>query len=345
MRKLTRSSGRDNPDTVTLALAGDVMLGRLVRDAIKERGYTYPWGDILPALAGADRFLVNLECALTSETRRWYDGEPKPFHFRADPDMAAALTAGGVDGVSLANNHIGDFGDAGLLETVRVLDRAGIAHAGAGMDLAGARAPARFLARGRRVALFAAADHPAAWRASAGAPGMHFLPVPPGEAELGPLLDAIQAERSRAEHIVLSLHWGPNMLERPSAEFRSLAHRMLDAGVDVVWGHSAHIPQGIELSEEKLILYDTGDLIDDYAVDPQLRNDLGAIFLVTLGCAGVDRLEVIPIQIADRQARLARGEGAAWITRRIARLSAEFHTTLHPENDHLTLSPVGGGVR
>ncbi len=342
---MRRSFGGDSPDTVTLALAGDVMLGRLVGDAIKKRGYAYPWGDILPALAGADLFLVNLECALTSETRRWFGGEPKAFHFRADPDMVAALTAGGVEYVSLANNHIGDFGVAGLLETVHVLDQAGIAHAGAGMDLAAARAPARFLARGRRVVVFAAADYPVAWRASAGAPGMHFLPVPPTEEELAPLLEAIQAERSRAEHIVLSLHWGPNMRERPSVEFRNFAHRMLDAGVDVVWGHSAHVPQGIELSEGKMILYDTGDLIDDYAVDPVLRNDLGAIFLMTLGSAGVDRLEVIPIQMADRQARLARGEGAAWITTRIARLSAELHTTLRPENDRLNLRPVGGGVR
>jgi poly-gamma-glutamate synthesis protein (capsule biosynthesis protein) len=313
------------------------MLGRQVRDTIKERGYGYPWGDILPAIAKADFFLVNLECVLSAQTQRWFGNEAKWYHFRADPDMVAVLRAGSVSCVSLANNHIGDFGLDGLLDTIRALDSAGISHAGAGSDLDAARAPARLIVRGRQVAVMAAADYPSPWAASIGTPGMHFLAIPPQEDELAPLLQAIATERSRADYIILSLHWGYNMCERPSAEFRSFAHRMLDAGVDLIWGHSAHLPQAVERSDQKLVLYDTGDLIDDYAVDPTLRNDLSAVFMVTLGSAGVERLEVIPIRIADRQARLARGEDAAWITNRMARLSTELATTLSREDDRLLL--------
>lgn len=107
---------------LTIALAGDVMLGRLVNQAIARHGYEYPWGDVLPVVAQADLFLVNLECALTAETTRWHNGHAKAFYFRADPDRVATLVAGGVDVVALANNHAGDFGMRGLVESVHVLD-------------------------------------------------------------------------------------------------------------------------------------------------------------------------------------------------------------------------------
>jgi poly-gamma-glutamate synthesis protein (capsule biosynthesis protein) len=344
MTKSKRSSGSGSAGQVILALAGDVMLGRQVREAIATQGYAFPWGDILPAVALADLFLVNLECGLTAETKRWYGSDSKPFHFRADPEMVGVLTAGGVDCVSLANNHIGDFGQTGLLETVRVLDGAGIAHAGAGPDLAAARAPARLQVRGSRIAIFAAADYPAAWMASEELPGMNFLDLL-SEESLAPLLPAIRAERSHAEHVIVSLHWGPNMRQRPSASFRAFARRLLDGGADLVWGHSAHVLQGVELSGGRLILYDTGDLIDDYAIDPRLRNDLGGIFLVTLGSAGLVRLEVVPIRIVRCQARLAEAEDAAWTNGRVATLSTELGTTLTVEGSRLVLFPSPGGVQ
>ena len=136
--------------SVTLALVGDVMLGRVVNRMIAEHGFAYPWGDLLPAVRGADCFLINLECALTDHTERWRDGGHKPFYFRANPRVVETLRVAGVDFASLANNHAADFGMTGLLDTVRHLDEAGIAHAGAGGDLAG-RAGAGVLDR-RRVA-------------------------------------------------------------------------------------------------------------------------------------------------------------------------------------------------
>src|SRR3712207_4784257 len=111
---------------LTLALAGDVMLGRLTNRAIAARGFAYPWGDVLPVLEQADSFLINLECTLTAHTERWRDGASyKPFYFRADPPVVRTLELGRVDFACLANNHSGDFGTAGLLETLDVLDRAG----------------------------------------------------------------------------------------------------------------------------------------------------------------------------------------------------------------------------
>jgi poly-gamma-glutamate synthesis protein (capsule biosynthesis protein) len=142
------------------------MLGRLVNDTILRCGVAYPWGDVLPVIRSADLFLVNLECALTAQTNRWFGAVPKLFHFRAEPSAVETLRIAGVDFASLANNHIGDFGREGLLETIAVLDRAGIAHAGAGPTAAAACAPAQLTANGCRVGVVAFADHPEEWSTS-----------------------------------------------------------------------------------------------------------------------------------------------------------------------------------
>lgn len=164
---------------VTIAIAGDVMLGRPVNEAIAAHGAAYPWGDLLPRLRKVDLLLVNLECALTRRTERWRDGEEKAFYFRAHPAAVLSLTTAGVDFVSLANNHAGDFGIEGLLETLRVvLDAEGIAHAGAGLDLAGAQAPASLAARGTNVAVLAFADYPGPWSATATGPGINWARSP-----------------------------------------------------------------------------------------------------------------------------------------------------------------------
>ncbi|MBX6341092.1 MAG: CapA family protein, partial [Thermomicrobiaceae bacterium] len=158
---------------VTLAIAGDVMLGRLVNEVIAREGFAYPWDDLIPTLREVDAFLINLECALTSRTERWHDGAYKAFYFRAEPAVVETLRIGRVDFACLANTHIGDFGLEGLLETVAVLDRAGIAHAGAGADPISAAAPARLTVGGWRIAILAYADYPEEWAAAPGRPGIN----------------------------------------------------------------------------------------------------------------------------------------------------------------------------
>ena len=132
---------------------------------------------MLPAVRGADRFLINLECALTDRTERWSDGGQKPFYFRANPRVIETLRVAEVDFASLASNHAADFGMTGLLDTVRRLDEVGIAHAGAGADLAAARAPAFLPADNWRISVVAFADHPAIWAAGPASPGINYTPI------------------------------------------------------------------------------------------------------------------------------------------------------------------------
>ena len=324
----------------TLVFAGDVMLGRGVDESLQREGPAYPWGDLLPVLQGAGLVLVNLECALTERTERWSDGRYKPFYFRSGERAAYALVAGHVGFVSVANNHIGDFGEAGLRDTLASLDRAGIAHAGAGVDRACAREPARRIVDGVRVSIAAFADYPAEWRAGPTSPGMNYTPVSLDPGHFADVERQIAAARERTDIVIVSMHWGPNMRAWPSPEFRAFAHAVIDAGADVFWGHSAHVVQGVEFRRGRPILYDTGDLVDDYVVDPHLRNDLSALFLVRLRPAppSVEEVEIVPVRIADCQASLARGKDREWFVSRFRARCAELDVEVHDDAGPIRLA-------
>jgi poly-gamma-glutamate capsule biosynthesis protein CapA/YwtB (metallophosphatase superfamily) len=330
--------------SLTLALAGDVMLGRVVNRMIAERGFAYSWGDVLPAVRGADCFLINLECALTDHTERWRDGGHKPFYFRANPGVVETLRVAGVDFASLANNHAADFEMTGLLDTVRCLDEAGIAHAGAGGDLMAARASAFLTAAGWRIGVVAFADHPAVWAAGPTSPGINYTPVSLAADHFGAVAQALTIARQQADLVIFSIHWGPNMRARPTPAFRAFARRVIEAGADVFWGHSAHVVQGIEVWHGKPILYDTGDFVDDYAVDPELRNDLSGLFLLRARPPAIARIDVIPVAIGRCQVNRARGAERDWFVERFTALCAERGTAVLAAGEAITV-PVGAAPR
>jgi poly-gamma-glutamate synthesis protein (capsule biosynthesis protein) len=303
------------------------MLGRLVNDAMFEHGWSHPWGNVTPLLWQADAFLVNLECAITARIVRWHDGHYKPFHFRADPGAINSLRFARVDCASIANNHILDFGPDGLLDTIHPLDAAGIAHAGAGRDEHAARAPAVVTTlNGVRIGVVAFADYPASWAATADSPGLNFMPVSVKPAALARITEAIAEARSLADLVIFSMHWGPNMRSHPTPEFRDFAHSVIGAGADLFWGHSAHVVQGIELYQGRPILYDTGDFVDDYAVDAALRNDLSALFLLEVAPPHIERIQLVPVRIGHMQVNLATGEHRQWIANRLGKLCREMGT-------------------
>ena len=285
-----------------------------------------------------DLFAVNLECALTRRVERWSDGGEKPFYFRAAPGVVATLKAGRVDVVSVANNHIADFGAEGLRDTLVALDAAGIAHAGAGGDRWSAREPALITIRGTRVGVVAWADYPAEWAATPNAPGMNYTPVSVEPEHLREIALSLAIARERADLVILSMHWGPNMRDRPSRDFRDFAHAVIDAGADIFWGHSAHVVQGAEFHRGRLILYDSGDLVDDYAVEPHLRNDLSALFLVRVRAPRIESVEIVPVRIADLQVNLARDQDRFRFLERSEKHCAELgsRVTTDPPAVHLS---------
>lgn len=319
---------KDTKAAITLALIGDVMLGRGVNQVISERSPAELWGNVLPILPGADAVIANLESTITQSQQqcRWTF---KAFYFRADPAAVAVLQIANIRWVSLANNHILDFDDQGLLETLEVLDRAGIQHGGAGRNLQEAMPPSLLTVGDRRVGVLALTDNEPAFAATRDRPGTHYRPIDLHPSTLDWLQAAVAHLRAwGSELILLSAHWGPNMVLMPPPEFRAFAQAVLAAGVDLFYGHSAHLFQGVEGRDRGLILYDTGDFLDDYAVDPALRNDWSFIFLVDVTAQGLARLRLVPVCLRYAGVDLAEGEEFAAICQRMQRLSEAFQTPL-----------------
>src|ERR671916_2179660 len=165
---------------ITLALTGDVMLGRGVAEAHDGRMHPEePWGDVMPLMDAADLRIINLECAITDNEQPWMRS-PKVFHFRAQPSAIETLRTARIEACSLANNHTLDFEEQGLLDTLEHLDAAGIRHAGAGRNREEAADPAILTVPAdhtRRVALLAFTDNEPPFAAGIDRPGTNYLPV------------------------------------------------------------------------------------------------------------------------------------------------------------------------
>jgi poly-gamma-glutamate capsule biosynthesis protein CapA/YwtB (metallophosphatase superfamily) len=300
-----------------LALAGDTMLGRRVAQAIGDGRTPLLDAEVVGLAATADLFLLNLECCISERGRRW-TSPGKPFFFRAPPQAAELLASWGVDCVSLANNHALDFGHRALLDTLDYLRAAGVTWVGAGANELEARTPRELAAGAQRVLVVAATDHPAEFGATADRPGVAY-------ADLGRGLPAwlehtIAGVRGTADGLIISMHWGPNMTPAPVPHVRRATAALVRLGSTLVAGHSAHVPHGAG----PRVLYDLGDFLDDYAVDPRLRNDLGLLHLVTLRADGGIELEAVPLALDYCHTRLAAGADAALVGNRFVRACAEL---------------------
>jgi poly-gamma-glutamate capsule biosynthesis protein CapA/YwtB (metallophosphatase superfamily) len=313
-----------------LGLAGDTMLGRGVGEHLaSKRPETLFAQEVVDAARDADLFVLNLECCISNRGAPW-PIPGKPFFFRAPPAAVEALSHLGVDCVTLANNHALDFGPEALLDTVRYLSDAGIASVGAGPDVQSARAPAILTANGFRLGVLGIADHPKDFAAGADRPGIAFADlrteVPGWLAEL--------VHGTKADAVMVTPHWGPNMTSEPVPHVRAAARQIIGTGASLIAGHSAHVFQGVEGP----ILYDLGDFLDDYAVDPILRNDLGLMFFVTIDEQGPVRLEAIPLNLDFCYTKLAQGEDAAWVRKRFTEACAAFGTEVTEENGRLVVA-------
>jgi poly-gamma-glutamate capsule biosynthesis protein CapA/YwtB (metallophosphatase superfamily) len=293
------------------------MLGRRVGDTLRRRP---PQSLVAPELVeltrGADLFVLNLECCISERGER----VPKMFNFRAPPVAVETLLYLGVDCVTLANNHALDYGTDALLDTFEHLREAGIAYAGAGEDVDQARAPA--VVGG--LPIFAFADHQASFAAGRDRSGIAFADLRPGVPGW---------IRERAPGALVCPHWGPNMTPSPLPYVREAALELREAGAALVAGTSAHVFQGVEEN----VLYDIGDFLDDYAVDPKLRNDHGLLFLVDLEPAGPTRIEAVPLKLEYAYTRLASGQETDWIRHRFRQACSQLGTDVLEDDGRLVV--------
>lgn len=326
--------------SIEVGFTGDVMLGRLVNDRQQRRPPEAVWGDLYDRLTELHGLLINLECCIADRGQKW-QRTTRPFHFRANPDWAIpALKRVDVDFCALANNHILDFEEVALRETLTHLSDAAIAHAGAGITLADALEPAFFRIGDIEIATLSFTDNTPEYGASETDPGTAYIEIDTEneqtKARVHTALDA--ARDANPELIIASLHWGPNMVERPPESFQRFGRWLIDQGVDLIHGHSAHVFQGVEVYDGAPILYDTGDFVDDYAVDDQLRNDRSFLFILSLTHGGTPvELRLEPIEITNCTVQQANSRSIDWSYDRMMELSAEFETEFIRDGDSLRL--------
>lgn len=317
------------PSTVRLGFTGDVMLGRLVNRQQRSRLVGAVWGDLHDRLQSLDGLFINLECCLSTRGHPWRRTY-RPFHFRADPEWAVpALERAGVDWVSLANNHVLDYEEVAFHDTLDHLDVAGIAHTGAGRTVDGARTSAHVSIKGLDIALVSFTDNTPEYAAGPDSSGVARVEFDITDEENRHILEEAldTAREMNPDLLVVSLHWGPNMVSEPPDAFRETGHWLIEQGVDIVHGHSAHVFQGIEIYNNKPILYDTGDFVDDYAVDDELRNDRGFLFELQVDQDGtLRRLRLFPTEIHDCAVHEASSSAADWSRDRMCDLSEPFGT-------------------
>ena len=308
-----------------LLFVGDVMLGRLVNQALKREPPSYPWGNTLEVLRQADCRICNLECVISDRGRPW-GLTPKAFHFRSDAKNVSVLAAARITAVSAANNHTLDFEYDAMFEMSHILDQAGIHHAGAGANLGEASRPARFEAGGMRIGLIAFTDNEPDWEATDLSPGGFYVPIDPRDARATKLLEAVRKTRDYVDLLVLSAHWGGNWGYSPPSSHRAFARALIDAGADVVFGHSCHVVRGIEIYQGHPILYSSGNFIDDYAVDEIERNDRSLIFMLETEAGALTRIRLYPTVIRRYQARMATEREREEIAAKMRQLCADLDT-------------------
>jgi poly-gamma-glutamate capsule biosynthesis protein CapA/YwtB (metallophosphatase superfamily) len=315
---------------IRLGLAGDTMLGRRVAARLATSSPESLFAPELVQIAGeADLFVLNLECSISDNGEPW-PSLGRPFFFRAPPIAAEALALLGVDCVSLANNHALDFGQEALLDTFENLARVGIAWTGAGAGVDQARAPAVLEAEDFRLAVIAFCDHAPDYAAGPDRPGVAFADL----EQRVPDWVAATVTSVDADAVLVTPHWGPNMAPHPVPRVRRAAKMMLDGSATLVAGHSAHVFQGIE----GRVLFDLGDFIDDYAVDPVLRNDLGLLWFVTIDESGPIALEAVPLFLDFCHTRLARGKESEWIAKRLKEVCRAAGTEVAAEGERLKVT-------
>jgi poly-gamma-glutamate synthesis protein (capsule biosynthesis protein) len=312
-----------------------VKLAERVSGAIPQRAeFEYIWGDALAELsrASVDLRIINLESTITSSDDHWAG---KGIHYRMHPRNVHCITAAQINCCCLANNHILDWGYSGLAETLRALDAAGVAHAGAGHNLEEAAAPAVFDLPGKgRVFVFSygspTSGVPWEWAATPHRPGVNLLQETSEESAR-----QIAAEMRRFSHnhdvIVASIHWGPNWGYELGADEIHFAHQLIEQGIDVVYGHSSHHPKAAEIHNRHLILYGCGDFLNDYegiSGYEAFRSDLTAIYLAEIDPqdGGLVDARMIPMRLKRFRLNRAGEEDARWLCDLLNRLGAPLNT-------------------
>ncbi|WP_433208798.1 CapA family protein [Nocardia sp. CA-107356] len=373
----------DDSDPVTVLLGGDVMLGRGVDQILPHPGdptlrerhvddartyvelaeltngpipqpvdFSWPWGDALPILQtlAPDIRLINLETTITADGE-FADG--KGIHYRMHPDNLPVLTAIRPDVCALANNHILDFGCRGMKDTLDALATAGIHGVGAGADAETALHPAVLTVRDDHRAVIASiaarsSGVPGFWAAHHNRPGVWLIDDSSAHRAADKVAAQVLAHKHTGDITVVSVHWGPNWGYGVELSEIQFAHRLIDAGIDVVHGHSAHHPRPIEIYRDRPILYGCGDVIDDYEGIrgyESYRTELRLLYVASIDPGGgPTALGMLPFRVRRMRLERAAQVDAQWLCSTIEHISRRFRIRVVRGHEDLLIVEGEPGV-
>ncbi len=359
--------------TIKLFLSGDVMTGRgidqvlptsvdpllhesYVKDArdyvlLAERengeikqpvSYEYIWGDALKLWKqnAPDLKLINLETSITTSDQAW---PGKGIHYRMHPENVKILTTAGIDQLSLANNHILDWGREGLEETMKILQAAGISFSGVGNNEKEATKASVLETEKGRVLVFSYGMPNSgvfdSWAAGTELSGLNYLPGM-SEKEISRIKEDISRQKQAGDLIVLSVHWGGNWGYDISERQQEFAHQLIDQGiVDVIFGHSSHHPMGIEVYQNKLIIYGAGDFINDYegiSGQEEYRGDLSLMYFpeIDMNTGQLISLKMYPMQIKNFSLHHASKKDVKWLQKTLSREGKKLGTSINMDKEN-----------
>lgn len=313
---------------LVIQAVGDLNLSGDAEQTMREKGYSSAFDGTRKLLSEGDLNIANLETPITARGAK----QEKRFTFRMRPESAKAIADAKIQMVSQANNHAVDYGLDGLADTEKALDAAGIAHAGAGMSLAAARAPAIVTVKGVKVGLLSySLTFPTEFYATKDHGGTAH-----GEANW--IAEDVKKLRPQVDIVLVAFHWSAELLETPKDYQKELGHLAIDSGADAVLGTHPHILQGIEIYRDKPILYSLGN----YAFGSRSHKaaDSALVRLVFQGRSLV-ALKAVPLDVDNTHLpfdpQVATGERAQRIGAHLAELSSALGSTLKPDGDSWVL--------
>lgn len=306
--------------------------------------FTYIWGAALDEWRRArpDVRIINLETSIT----RSEGYLPKGINYRMNPHNVGCLLTAGIDCCVLANNHVLDWGLAGLLETLATLERHHIRIAGAGRDLQAARSPASLDVPGKGRVLVIAMGSPSSgiprnWAAGPDRAGINLTDLTEPDVETA--RRALAPVYRPGDVVIASVHWGPNWGHYIPEDQRRFAHALIDhAGVSVVHGHSSHHPKAVEVYQGRLVLYGCGDFLNDYEGiegHEAFRGDLALMYFADIDPASgaLNRLVMTPLRIRRFQLVRPSDKEADWLRATLDRECAKLGGDVERSSEGLVL--------
>lgn len=315
-------------EEIIISAAGDIMLAGKWASQLKKSGYELPFRSVRQVLTSSDITIANLESPITIDGKEFSE---KKFRFRAEPPVAAALRASGINLVTLANNHSMDFGGDALLDTLHHLNGNGVAWVGAGENLAEARKMALYTIKGKKIAFLGySLTQPVEFFAGQNRPG-----TAPGYEKW--VTADITSARKQADLVIVSFHWGKEATSNVQTYQRSAAHKAIEAGADVIIGHHPHILQGIERYKSGIIFFSLGNFV---FASKSTTADVSALIRMTFD-DNRREAEIIPLDVLHRrvgfQPQLLTGKKGAAVIDKLQRLSKPFRTEIRNHEGRYTI--------